>query len=92
MCKREIKEELNIEIEVSKNSNSIYDYGFKINLIPLANYISGEIILSEHKDYKLIDKVELLNLLGRSRFTIVENFKSYEPGLYEELVTKLINL
>ena len=34
--KREIKEELNIEIEVLKQlSNSIYDYGtFKINLIP----------------------------------------------------------
>ena len=62
---REIKEELNIEIEVLKKlSNSIFDYGtFKINLIPfIANYISGEILLSEHKDYKLLDKSELLNL------------------------------
>lgn len=34
--KREIKEELNIEIEVLKRlSNSVFDYGtFKINLIP----------------------------------------------------------
>lgn len=63
--KREIKEELNIEIEILKSlSNSIYDYGvFKINLIPfISNYVSGEIILSEHKDYKLVDKSELLNL------------------------------
>lgn len=63
--KREIKEELNIEIEVLKKlSNSIYDYGnFKINLIPyLSNYVSGKIILSEHKDYKLVDISELLNI------------------------------
>lgn len=63
--KREILEEINIEIEVVKQlSNSVYDYGsFKINLIPfIANYVSGEIILSEHKDYKLLDKSELLNL------------------------------
>ena len=62
---REIKEELNIEIEVLKKlSNSIFDYGtFKINLIPfIANYISGEILLLEHKDYKLLDKSELLNI------------------------------
>ena len=63
--KREIKEELNIEIEVLKKlSNSIFDYGtFKINLVPfIANYISGEILLLEHKDYKLLDKANLLNL------------------------------
>jgi len=63
--KREIKEELNIEIEVLKKlSNSIHDYGnFKINLIPyLSNYVSGEIILFEHKNYKLLDKSELLNI------------------------------
>jgi 8-oxo-dGTP diphosphatase len=63
--KREIKEELNIEIEVLKKlSNTIHDYGnFKINLIPyLSNYVSGKIILSEHKDYKLLDKSELLNI------------------------------
>jgi 8-oxo-dGTP diphosphatase len=43
----EIKEEINVEIEIVKNLNSIYDYGaFKINLIPfIANYISGEIKL-----------------------------------------------
>jgi 8-oxo-dGTP diphosphatase len=62
--KREIKEEININIDIlDRLSNSIYDYGtFKINLIPYtANYISGEIVLSEHKDYKLIDKSDLKN-------------------------------
>lgn len=63
--KREIREEINIDIEVvGKLSNSIFDYGtFKINLIPfLANYISGEIKLAEHKAYKLLNKTELSNL------------------------------
>ena len=63
--KREIKEEINIDIEVlEKLSNSIFDYGdIKINLIPfISTYVTGEIILSEHKDYKLLDKTELLNL------------------------------
>ena len=63
--KREIKEELNIEIDViQKMKNSIHDYGkFKINLIPfIANYISGAIILSEHANYMLLQKSELLNL------------------------------
>ena len=63
--KREIKEEINIEIEVVKQlSNSIYNYGtFTINLIPfLSKYVSGEILLSEHNDYKLLDKSELINL------------------------------
>lgn len=63
--KREIKEELNIDIEVLMElSPNIYDYGDKkINLIPfLANYISGEIILSEHKQFKLLQKSELLNI------------------------------
>ena len=63
--KREIKEEINIDIEIIKKlSDNIFDYGtFKINLIPfIANYTSGEILLSEHKDYKLLDKSALLYL------------------------------
>jgi 8-oxo-dGTP diphosphatase len=63
--KREIKEEINIDIEVVKKlPSSLYDYGaFKINLIPfIANYIQGEIKLLEHKDYKLLKKTELLDL------------------------------
>lgn len=80
--KREIKEELNIEIEILKKiSSSIYDYGtFKINLIPfISNYVSGEIILSEHKDYKLLDKSELLNLdWAEADLPIVEEFLKLE--------------
>ncbi|MBB1192679.1 DNA mismatch repair protein MutT [Flavobacterium sp. SOK18b] len=80
--KREILEEINIVIEVVKQlSNSVYDYGsFKINLIPFtANYVSGEIILSEHKDYKLLDKSELLNLdWAEADLPIVEEFLKLE--------------
>ena len=63
--KREILEEINIEIEIVKRlSDSIYDYGtFQIKLIPfLANFVSGEIKLSEHKEYKLLNVSELRNL------------------------------
>lgn len=59
---REIKEELNIEISPSQRiSSHIHDYvSFKINLIAyLCEYISGEIQLSEHKDYKYIPFEEL---------------------------------
>lgn len=80
--KREIREEINIEIEViNKLSNSVFDYGtFKINLIPfIAKYISGKIFLSEHKDYKLIDKSNLLNLdWAEADLPIVEEFLKLE--------------
>lgn len=80
--KREIKEELNIEIEVLKSlSNSIYDYGnFKINLIPfISNYVSGEIGLTEHKDYKLLNKSELLSLdWAEADLPIVEEYLKLE--------------
>lgn len=76
--KREIKEELNIEIEILKKLLiSDYDYGtFKIKLIPyLANYISGDIQLSEHNDYRLLNKSELLNLdWAEADIPIVEEF------------------
>lgn len=80
--KREILEEINIEIDVTRQlSNSIYDYGtFKINLIPFISiYVSGNIILSEHKDYKLLDKSELLNLdWAKADLPIVEEFLKLE--------------
>lgn len=63
--KREIFEEINIEIEIIKKmDNSLFDYGtFEINLIPfIANYKSGEIKLLEHKDYKLMSIAELFDL------------------------------
>ncbi|MFT5251862.1 MAG: 8-oxo-dGTP diphosphatase [Flavobacteriales bacterium] len=80
--KREIKEEINIEIEIlQKLSNSNYDYGnLQINLLPfVANYVSGEIKLSEHKAYKLMDKSELLNLdWAEADIAIVEEFLKLE--------------
>ncbi len=80
--KREIKEEINIEIDVFRRlSNSVYDYGtFKINLIPFsANYISGDIVLAEHKDFKLLDKSELLDLdWAEADLPIVEEFLKLE--------------
>ncbi|WP_255673667.1 (deoxy)nucleoside triphosphate pyrophosphohydrolase [Flavobacterium sp. JAS] len=80
--KREIKEEININIEVlQKLSNNIHDYGtFKINLIPfLVQYISGEIKLAEHKDYRLLKRSELLNLdWAEADLPIVEEFLKLE--------------
>lgn len=63
--KREIREELNVEIEILKRLRpSSFDYGdFSIRLIPfLADYVSGEIILKEHSGYLLLDKDELRDL------------------------------
>lgn len=62
---REIKEEINIEIEIiQKLTPVIHDYGsFKINLIPfLGQYLSGNIKLAEHSAFQLLEKDELLDL------------------------------
>jgi 8-oxo-dGTP diphosphatase len=59
---REIKEELNIEIElISRLSPSIYDYPeFSIRLIPFTAILkSGDIKLSEHKQYLFLNKDDL---------------------------------
>jgi 8-oxo-dGTP diphosphatase len=63
--KREISEEINIEIDIVKKlSDSIFDYGtFQIKLIPfIANYVSGDIRLAEHKEYRLLNISQLSNL------------------------------
>ena len=63
--KREIKEELNIFVEVlDRLTPSIYNYPtFTIELIPFtANYVSGELKLKEHHQYLLLDKNELHTL------------------------------
>lgn len=62
---REIKEELNLDIEVLKKLNSsTFDYpNISIELIPfVAKKVGGEIKLSEHANYKFLSKDELLNL------------------------------
>ena len=63
--KREIKEEININIEVLERlTPSIYNYPtFKIELIPFtANYLLGELKLKEHHQYVLLEKNELNTL------------------------------
>ena len=76
--KREIKEEINIEIDIiRKLTNNIHDYGeFQVNLIPfIAKHISGDIFLTEHNSYKLLDPSELLNLdWAEADLPIVEEF------------------
>ncbi len=62
---REIKEELNIEVEIiGKLNSSIYSYDFAaIKLIPyIVEYVSGEVVLSEHKDYDWFEKEKLISL------------------------------
>lgn len=63
--KREVKEELNIEIQVTKRLTPVtHEYSdFKIKLIPfIANYLTGDLILKEHSNFLLARKEELLNL------------------------------
>lgn len=78
--KREIQEELSINISVvRKLNNSIFDYGnFIVNLIPfVANYISGEIKLTEHNQYKFLNKSELIYLdWAEADIPIVKEFLS----------------
>lgn len=62
---REIKEELNIEIElISRLTPSNFDYAnFSIQLIPFtAKYLAGNIKLTEHKQYQFLKKNELKDL------------------------------
>lgn len=62
---REIKEEINLEIEILKRLEpSIFDYpNLSIKLIPfLVKQAGGQIVLNEHCDYKYISKNELLDL------------------------------
>jgi 8-oxo-dGTP diphosphatase len=62
---REIKEELNIEIEIVRQLEAhVYDYGnFCIQLIPfVCKYLSGDILLAEHMDYRWLLKAELPTL------------------------------
>ena len=62
---REIKEELNIEIEITA-SLSPNDYQYPDKLIRLIPFIcrqkDGEVVLKEHADYKWLDAKDLLDL------------------------------
>ena len=60
--KREIREELGIEIEVLERlTPSIHQYpSFTIELIPYtAHYLSGDLKLKEHNSYVLMNRDEL---------------------------------
>jgi 8-oxo-dGTP diphosphatase len=62
---REIKEELDITIDLtSRLSSSFFDYpNFSIELIPFtAIYKGGNIKLAEHKHYLILEKDELTSL------------------------------
>lgn len=62
---REIKEELNIEIElIRKLTPSICEYpNFSIELIPfIAKQIGGKVQLIEHANYKYLEKDKLPSL------------------------------
>jgi 8-oxo-dGTP diphosphatase len=63
--KREIREELNIEIILLKRLTPTYhEYpNIAIELIPfLANHLSGDMELREHRQYKLLKREELSSL------------------------------
>jgi 8-oxo-dGTP diphosphatase len=62
---REIEEELKIEIAVKKRlTPNVHSYpNITIELIPfLAEYISGEVLLKEHIQYRLLTKEQLNEL------------------------------
>ena len=76
--KREIKEELNIEIEIGKPSrvwSLIKDNLHLIGITFNAQYLTGEIKLSfEHDSYSWVSKEEIAN--GNYPLWIKEEFKS----------------
>ena len=84
---REIKEELNIEIEIIQQLEAhIYDYGnFSIQLIPfVCKYSAGDIVLAEHKDYQWIQKEELPTLdWAPADVAVVEAMLSAESWKYK---------
>lgn len=62
---REIREELNISISIlSRLTSNIHSYdNITIDLVAyVANYVDGEIKLSEHKDGRWFDNGELVKL------------------------------
>ena len=78
---REIKEELNINIlPLKKISSHIHNYGsFKINLIAyLCNYVTGEIQLLEHQDFKFVYFEKLNDYdLAEADIPVIEKLKTF---------------
>jgi 8-oxo-dGTP diphosphatase len=80
--KREIKEELNIEIIlVSKLTPVNFQYPtFEINLIPfIAKYLNGNLQLTEHKKHSWLTKNELNNLdWAEADIAILKEYLEYD--------------
>jgi len=79
---REIKEELNIEIQLIQKLNpSTFHYpNQSIQLIPfLANHTSGELQLTEHKNHQWLEKKELIKLdWAEADIAIVKEFIKHD--------------
>lgn len=77
---REIKEELDIDIEVNKYlGEKVFNYPEKdINLIALeCRKVNGEIKLLEHEDYRVVSKNELDNFqFAPADLFIIDNLKN----------------
>ncbi len=78
---REIKEELNIEIRILiKLVSKVYDYeNFIIKLVPfVSEYLSGDLSLSEHKDFKWLLPEELTALdWAPADILVINDFLKY---------------
>jgi 8-oxo-dGTP diphosphatase len=78
---REIKEELNIEIEIVKSlAPNIHNYPFiTVKLIPfISKCTNGEIELKEHADFKWLTTNELLDLdWADADIPILNNYLNY---------------
>jgi len=79
---REIKEELNIEIELFLKLTPIkFKYPtFEINLIPfVAKYLAGNLKLTEHKKHSWLTKDEMNNLdWAEADIPILKEYLNYD--------------
>ncbi len=86
---REIKEELDIEIEVLKKleANKHTYPNIIINLIPfISKHINGIVTLKEHTNYKWLSSNELLNLdWAEADLPILYNYLNYNSGTPQEI-------
>lgn len=82
--KREVLEELNIHIELRHPLTPVsHQYpDFKISLIPfIADYVSGDLKLTEHSKYRLMDKEKLIELdWAEADIPIVQEFLKNGPA------------
>ena len=86
---REIKEELDIEIEILKKlpSNRHTYPNIIVNLIPfISKHVSGAITLKEHANYRWLNGNELLDLnWAEADVPILHNFLNYNCGTPQEV-------